>query len=187
MKAPGAFGPLNAPFTSWRGCRVWLVGASTGIGRATASALHARGAQVYISGRNCAALDAFLAAHPGAAALPLDVTDREQVGAAAARLTDPAPPDLVVYCAAHYKEMATQDFDLDEVLTHQRVNYGGALHVIGAVLPALLRDRRGHISLLASVAGLRGLPRSVAYGPRRPRSSTSRSRCISTCAHAAWA
>lgn len=38
--------PLNPPITDWNGKTVWIVGASTGIGRATAQALHARGKSV---------------------------------------------------------------------------------------------------------------------------------------------
>ena len=159
--------PLNPPIDAWRGRRVWLVGASSGIGRATASALHALGAQVHVSGRNARTLEAFLAAHPGAAAWPLDVCDAGQVARTAAHILEPGPLDLVVHCAAHYKAMRTQDFDLAEMLEHQRVNYAGALHVIDAVLPSMLREGQGHISLLASVAGYRGLPRSAAYGPTK--------------------
>ena len=39
---------LNVPVHDWHGKTVWMVGASTGIGRATASRLHARGARVIV-------------------------------------------------------------------------------------------------------------------------------------------
>ena len=55
------FAPLNPRMADWRGRRVWLVGASSGIGRATAVDLHARGATVYVSARNVAALGHFVA------------------------------------------------------------------------------------------------------------------------------
>ena len=51
--------PLNPRLTDWNGRVVWLVGASTGIGRATAAALLARGAQVIVSARNIGALKTF--------------------------------------------------------------------------------------------------------------------------------
>lgn len=50
---------LNPPVTDWQGRTVWLVGASSGIGQATAARLHALGARVAVSGRQAAALDAF--------------------------------------------------------------------------------------------------------------------------------
>ena len=51
------FGPANPPITDWRGKAAWIVGASTGIGRATAALLHARGAQVFVSARNVDSLN----------------------------------------------------------------------------------------------------------------------------------
>ena len=77
---------LNPRIPDWQGRRAWLVGASSGIGRATAAALHARGAQVVVSARHGAALTEFTDQHPGSQALALDVTDRAAVQAAASQL-----------------------------------------------------------------------------------------------------
>lgn len=159
--------PLNPPVREWRGQRVWVVGASSGIGRATASALHARGAQVWASARSEQALASFTASHPGSHALPLEVSDRLSVRTAAHELMHGGPPDLVVYCAGHFRPQRATTFDLDEMLRHQEVNYVGALHVLDTVLPAMLRRGRGHVSLVSSVAGYRGLPTSLAYGPTK--------------------
>jgi len=158
---------LNSPLTDWRGRAVWLVGASSGIGQATAHALHARGARVFVSARNADALEAFEATHPGAQALPVDVTDRVAVNAAAQLVLTAGPLDLVVYCAGHYRELRATDYDLAEMLLHNQVNYVGALHVLEAVLPNFVARRAGHISLVSSVAGYRGLPKSLAYGPTK--------------------
>ena len=54
---------LNPPIHDWRGQRVWLIGASTGIGRALASQLHALGATVIVSARKMEALQAFADQH----------------------------------------------------------------------------------------------------------------------------
>ena len=162
---------LNPRITHWPGQRVWLVGASSGIGRATAAALHARGAQVVVSARNADALQSFVAQHPGSQALALDSTDRQAVAAGAATLLAQGPLDLVCYCAGHYHAMRAQTFDLDDALRHQQINTTGALHVLGAVLPAFLdaarQGRPGHLSLVGSVAGFRGLPQGLAYGPTK--------------------
>jgi short-subunit dehydrogenase len=53
------------------------------------------------------------------------------------------------------------------MLRHQQVNYVGALYVLDAVLPAMLQRGSGHLSLVGSVAGYRGLPQSLAYGPTK--------------------
>ena len=70
---------LNPRIRDWSGRRVWLLGASSGIGLATARLLHGRGARVIVSARQAAALDDFVEAHPGSQALALDITDREAV------------------------------------------------------------------------------------------------------------
>ncbi len=159
--------PLNPPIREWRGKTVWLVGASSGIGEATASALHALGAMVIVSARNAQALQVFQQQHPGTVALPLDVTDARAVRAAAERLHAVGPLDCVVYCAGHYNAMRGFAMQLPDMLRHVDVNYHGALYVLDAVLPAMLANGKGHISLVGSVAGYRGLPNSLAYGPTK--------------------
>jgi NAD(P)-dependent dehydrogenase (short-subunit alcohol dehydrogenase family) len=161
---------LNPRITDWSGHTVWLIGASTGIGRATAALLHARGARVVVSARNGMALQAFVDAHPGSRSEPLDVVDAEAVARAAARIQADAPSgrlDLVVYCAGHYQPMRAQSFDLAEALRHQQINYVGALNMLAATLPLLTAQQSGHLSLVGSVAGFRGLPKALAYGPTK--------------------
>lgn len=162
---------LNPPLRDWHGRRAWLIGASSGIGRATAAALHARGAQVIVSARSRDALDAFVAQHPGSLAVPMDTAEPEQVQAAAAQVVAEGAPDLVCYCAGTYRDMRATDFDLAVMLRHRQINYDGALHVLAAALPAMLAaaraGRAGHISVISSVAGYRGLPKSLAYGPTK--------------------
>ena len=163
--------PLNPPITDWRGQRVWLVGASSGIGRALAALLHARGAQVCVSARQQALLDDFVRQHPGSRALALDVTDAAAVAHAAQQVLATGSLDLVCYCAGYYRPMSATALDLAELLQHQNVNVTGALHLLQATVPALLQaadaGRRPHLSLVASVAGWRGLPQSLAYGPTK--------------------
>lgn len=158
---------LNPPIRDWQGRRVWLVGASTGIGRALAERLHALGATVLVSARQADALAAFVAGHPGSLALPLDVTDRAAVDAAAEAARAGGPLDLVCYCAGHYLPMRATAMDLNELLRHHQVNTVGALHLLAAVTPGMLARGQGHISLVSSVAGFRGLPQSLAYGPTK--------------------
>ena len=160
--------PLNTRIEDWTGRVVWLVGASTGIGRATAELLHARGAKVVVSARKATTLEAFAREHPGSLALPLDATDRDAMHEAARRIVEVhGRIDLAMYCAGYYQPMRATSFDLDDALRHQQVNVVGALVMLDAVLPVMLRQRSGHLSLVSSVAGYRGLPRALAYGPTK--------------------
>jgi NAD(P)-dependent dehydrogenase (short-subunit alcohol dehydrogenase family) len=52
-------------------------------------------------------------------------------------------PDLVLYCAGHYLPQRATAFDLPEMQRHLAVNYGGALHLLDAVLPMLLAAGQG--------------------------------------------
>lgn len=161
--------PLNPPLSDWTGRCVWLVGASTGIGRALGQQLHRAGARVIISARPSTALDSFAREHPGAEALPVDVTDAAALQAAADALWVRHPQiDLVLYCAGTYQPLRASRYDLDVMLRHQQVNLTGALHWLAAVLPYLqaqcARGQPGHLSLVSSVAGYRALPHALAYG-----------------------
>jgi NAD(P)-dependent dehydrogenase (short-subunit alcohol dehydrogenase family) len=159
--------PLNTPITDWQGRSVWLIGASSGIGLATAKALHAAGARVVVSARNAELLQQFVDAHPGAQAVVLDVADTDAIATAARYVKTQQGLDVVMYCAGYYQAMRAAEFSLTEMLRHLDINYTGALRVLDAVLPELLPQQRGHISFISSVAGFRGLPQSMAYGPTK--------------------
>ena len=163
---------LNPRIANWNGQVIWLVGASTGIGRATASLLHARGAKVVVSARTASALNGFVRAHPGSEALALDVTERQSLAQAATEMVARhGRIDLVVYSAGVFKPMRATAFDLDEALRQLQINYVGALNLLAAVLPQLLKQaaagQPGHLSLVSSVTGYRGLPTALGYGPTK--------------------
>lgn len=164
--------PLNPRVTDWKSQVCWLVGASTGIGRATAERLHEAGATVIVSARNASALDEFAQRHARGHALTLDATDRDAMRTAVQQIiAEHGRIDLAMYCAGHYKPQSAIAYDLDEMLKHQQVNVTGAYHLLDAVLPQLLKHaatgRPAHVSLVASVAGYRGLPNALAYGPTK--------------------
>jgi NAD(P)-dependent dehydrogenase (short-subunit alcohol dehydrogenase family) len=150
----------------------WITGASSGIGRELALALARRGVTVAASARSRDALEA-LAAEAGAdpangriLPTPLDVTDRAAVKAAAeaAIRVFRGPPDLAVLNAGTFLPMAAEAFDAARYRAQVEVDLMGAVHLLEALLPAYLAARRGHIAIVASVAGYRGLPAAAAYG-----------------------
>lgn len=95
------------------------------------------------------------------------MTDAAAVTRTAREILAQGPLDMVVYCAGHYREMRATDMDMADLKRHLDINYIGALHVLDAVLPSMTARGRGHVSLISSVAGFRGLPKSLAYGPTK--------------------
>jgi len=138
----------------------WIVGASEGLGRALAQALDAEGAALVLSARNGARLEELAATLSNARALPCDVTDPASVAAAFGAL---GPCDGVVYCAGAYDPMDAADWDAKAVDQMTAVNYQGAVHVLGHIAPAFAARGAGHIVLIGSLGGFRGLPQAVGY------------------------
>ncbi|MHB8353533.1 MAG: SDR family NAD(P)-dependent oxidoreductase [Burkholderiales bacterium] len=168
--------PLNSPIKDWTGQRVWIIGASSGIGAETARLLAQRGARVALSARRGETLETLRAgfaseARDNAVVLPLDITDAAAVAEAArALLLHWKELDLVLVAAGIYDALRAPDFDataLPVARTVMEVNLMGAYHVLAALLPALTRQRRGGIAIISSVAGYNGLPRALAYAPSK--------------------
>lgn len=160
--------PLNTPIRQWQGQRVWLVGASSGIGEALARQLDSLGARLVLSARSADKLTQLSQSLQQATALPLDITDRNAVEQAATEAIHILGGlDLVVLMAGTYSEMSVQAFNLGQVQQQVDVNLGGTLSVLAQVLKPLMQQHKGHLSIVSSVAGYRGLPNSLAYGPTK--------------------
>lgn len=153
---------MNPRIADWRGRRVWLVGASTGIGAAIARQLARQGARLALSARSADRLNAL--AIDGATTIACDVTDLASVRAARdAVVAAWGGIDLVVYLAGDYRPMTMDSFDLAAAERIVDVNFTGAMR-LAAVVAGDLRSGGG-IAFVASVAGYGGLPRALAYGP----------------------
>lgn len=168
------FGPLNPPIRQWRDLRVWLVGASSGIGAALAEDLAGRGARLALSARRPAAL-AEVARRAGGSKrgatapllLPLDVNDAAAVAAAHDRIVGEwGGIDLVVWLAGTYTAMRAHAFDRT-VAQHLMDTNLALFNGLSVLVPTLSRQRRGALAIVSSVAGYRGLPHSLVYGPSK--------------------
>jgi short-subunit dehydrogenase len=145
------------------GRAVWVIGASSGIGAALAAELVVRGARVAISARRADQLKDV--AGDQMSAVPLDVTDRTAVDAAAQEVAGLiGAPDLVVFSAGVWERLDAAAWDRDLFARHVEVNLLGLNNVIGAVLPPMIERGHGGFVGVSSVAGYRGLAGAEAYG-----------------------
>nr|WP_321510888.1 SDR family NAD(P)-dependent oxidoreductase [uncultured Celeribacter sp.] len=147
---------------SVNGKTYWLIGASEGLGRALAQALDARGVRLILSARSEDRLAELAGGLQQARALALDVTDRAAVEAAAQEIG--ADIDGVIYLAGTYTPMAAQDWDADAVEQMFETNLMGAVRVLSQIVPGFAVRDRGHIVLIGSLSGHRGLPGALGYG-----------------------
>ncbi len=154
-----------------------ITGASTGIGHALALELARRGYAVGLVARRAELLEeaaqAIRAAGGTAAWAVADVTDRAAMEAAAARIeAEIGPIDLLVANAGGGPPAPAHKVPVDAVLESMSLNFNGALFAAGAVLPGMLARKRGHISVVSSVASFRGMPTQGAYCASKAAIST---------------
>ena len=146
------------------GARIWVTGASSGIGAALARELADRGARVAVSARDAEALRDVAAGRMHVE--PVDVTDRAAtVAAGAAVRAALGGLDVAVLNAGTWSRfVADESWDSALFAEHLQVNVMGLVHSLEAVVPAMLEAGHGRVLGTASVAGYRGLPGSEAYG-----------------------
>ncbi|MGC0151128.1 SDR family oxidoreductase [Chromobacterium vaccinii] len=153
---------------SFQGKRVWITGASSGIGAGLARELASQGAHLLLSARREDELRKVqgecLADAASAEVLPLDLTNQEQVRhAAQSALQNYGPIDILVHCAGVSQRSLARDTSdaVDRAL--MEINYFGAVELTRAVLPAMLARKQGHLVVVSSVAGKIGTPLRSSY------------------------
>lgn len=162
---------MNPPIRSWQGLRIWIVGASSGIGAALAKALATQGAALVLSARRLAPMQAL--GIEGASLIPLDVCDQRQLASACEQVLDGGNVDLVIWMAGIYQPVKSTNYRLNEVLAITQTNYLSLLYALDHLLPYFLqRSKRvpkpvSGLVIVSSVAGYRGLPKALAYGPSK--------------------
>lgn len=147
----------------WAQRRVWIIGASSGIGRALAVTLDKAGAQLVLSARREDALQE-LNAELGSRhqLLPLDVTNDAQLETACHSILPNC--DSVIFMAGTYEPMPLDKQQPEAVRQIIATNLTAAVQFVGFSYPLLKAARRGQLALCASVAGYCGLPNAQPYG-----------------------
>jgi NADP-dependent 3-hydroxy acid dehydrogenase YdfG len=151
-----------------KGKIILITGASSGIGEATARELAMAGATVVLGARRTDRLHSLvseIAAAGGAArARSLDVTQREQVAAFAQFAIDEfGRIDVIVNNAGVMPLSPIASLKVEEWDRMIDVNIKGLLYGIAAVMPAMIRQRSGHVINLSSIGGLHVTPTAAVY------------------------
>jgi short-subunit dehydrogenase len=145
-----------------------VTGASSGIGWALAKELARQGCKVGLTARRAEQLAQLAAeiekAGGQAACAAADVGQREQVQHAVAQLRERLGPiDLLIANAGVGAPTNLDPLNVGDVEKMFQVNVLGMVYAVEAVLPEMLRRKRGHLAAVSSLAAYKGLPGESAY------------------------
>lgn len=141
---------------------IFITGSSTGLGRATAMLFASHGWRVYATMRQ-PGKDSELANTPGVTELPLDVTNREQIRAAADEAINQGGVD-VLFNNAGYGLFGPLEGVSDDQLTRQiETNLLGVIRTTQAFLPHFRERRSGLVITTTSIGGLVAFPLNSVY------------------------
>ena len=152
---------------NFQGRRVWITGASSGIGEALALAFHGAGAKLILSARREDELKRVQAAcggEPGARVLPMDVTNAQELPEKTRLALDMfGAIDILVLNAGITQRSRTRETDEAVYRRLMEVNFFGPEAMARAVLPSMLAQKSGHMVVISSVAGKFGVPMRSGY------------------------
>lgn len=145
-----------------------ITGASSGIGKACAEAFAREGLHVVLAARRPDLLDTvaagIVAAGGAATAVPCDVTDPAQVDhVVSSALAVTGRLDVMVCNAGLGYNGRLDETDADAMRRLMEVNYFGTFHAARAAVRHFREVGRGHLFIVSSIVGRRGIPRGGAY------------------------
>jgi short-subunit dehydrogenase len=99
---------------------------------------------------------------------PMDVTDANLVETTFSNILDKfIDLDLCVFCSGAYDPKLEKEINKEQIKKIMNVNFFGVLNCIKTVEDYFKKKKKGHISIVSSVAAYRGLPNSSGYGPSK--------------------
>jgi len=144
---------------------IWITGASSGIGRALALKFAKEGWQVAASARRENLLSEISNLNKNISSFPLDVTDKVKCKEIFEEIKNKYQNiDICFFSTGTWDPKKEKDIDIEQMKNVMEVNFFGTLNCIKAVEQYFKDRNNGHISIVSSVAGYRGLPNSTGYG-----------------------
>ncbi len=143
--------------------KVWVTGASSGIGKAVAEKFAKENWKVAISARRVELLNE-IAKNENIFAYPMDVTDQSRTEETFKKiLKDFGKLDLCIFSSGTYERKSEKGLNVDNVKKVIEVNFLGIVGCVKAVQEYFQNKKSGHISIVSSPVGYRGLPKSSGY------------------------
>lgn len=147
--------------------KIWITGASSGIGKAVAEKFAAEGWKVAVSARRKELLQE-LATNENIVSFPLDVTDQSQINTVFKNIiSEFGNLDLCLFSSGTYEPKDEKNIDSEKIKNVIKVNFLGVVDCVKSVEEYFKNRNSGHISIVSSIAGYRGLPNSSGYGPSK--------------------
>jgi len=147
--------------------KIWITGASSGIGKAVALKFANENWHVAVSARRKELLDE-LAKEKNISSFPLDVTDEDLVQRVFTNILNEFKElDLCIFCSGAYDPKLEKEINKEQIKKIMNINFFGVLNCIKTVEEYFKNKKEGHISVVSSVAAYRGLPNSSGYGPSK--------------------
>jgi short-subunit dehydrogenase len=147
--------------------KIWITGASSGIGKALAEKFAAEGWKVAASARRKEILDK-MSEHENIFSYPLDVTNQDQIKNSFEKIIkDFNGLNLCVFSSGTYDPKLEQEINIEQNKFVMETNFFGVLYCIKTVESYFKNKKNGHISIVSSIAAYRGLPNSSGYGPSK--------------------
>tara|TARA_B100000029_G_scaffold512913_1_gene610874 strand:- start:58 stop:813 length:756 start_codon:yes stop_codon:yes gene_type:complete len=146
------------------GKKIWITGASSGIGRALAIKFANEGWHVAASARRENLLKVLNKENPNIHSFPLDVTNEIETKKTFQNIIEKFKTiDISVFCTGIHDPNAEKNLDSKKIREIMETNFFGSLNCIMAVNKYFREKKNGHISIVSSVAGYRGLPAASGY------------------------
>jgi len=143
---------------------IWITGASTGIGKALAIKFANNGWNVAASARREELLKDLNNTNKNIHPYPLDVTKIDDCKSIAKLIIkDHGQIDICVFGTGMHDPQSEKKFNLEKIRQIMEVNYFGTMNSINSIYEYFSEKKNGHISIISSVAGYRGLPAAGAY------------------------
>ena len=143
---------------------IWITGASSGIGKSLAIKFANEDWQVAVSARRESLLKELSDTNSNIHSFPLDVTDSEKCKDVSTEIINKLENiEICIFCTGIHDPKSEKSLDLEKVRKIMEVNFFGTVNSINSVYDYFKKKRSGHISMVSSVAGYRGLPAGGAY------------------------